>query len=203
MKRSNSNEYYRTLFDVAKPKEQILSELRDFVSKIQRKIPNSTLNLIGKYKIISASIYSDSSLLFPWEFVALVHRMEASSDEDKQIMNGGLWKDQSVGSIKVTSFIQSATLNIKEFFRKYRTNPKVVLASPESILYWCEAWNGWGYRNKGLHSPYIIGGIESPLYDMEGKYTKDGEFDSSAKTKQVGCAILLKHLSILGISSIK
>ena len=198
MKRSNSNEYYRTMFDLAEPTKETLPELQDFVSKIQKRVPNSTLNLIGRYQIIASSIYVGSTM-FPWEFVALIHRMEASSDEDKQIMNGGLWKDQSVGSIKVTSFTQSATLNIKEFFRKYRTSPKVVLASPESILYWCEAWNGWGYRNKNMHSPYIVAGT----LPVDGKFTEDGKFDPNANTKQVGCALLLKYLSMLNISTIQ
>jgi lysozyme family protein len=51
-----------------------------------------------------------------------------------------------------------------------------------------EQYNGLGYANKGLPSPYIWSGTDQYA---KGKYIADGKFDPNAVDKQLGCAGIL------------
>lgn len=64
----------------------------------------------------------------------------------------------------------------------------------EKTLYYCELFNGAGYNNRGLPSPYIWGGtnIQRP-----GKYIADGKWSSTAVDGQPGCAPILYMMSKL------
>ncbi len=52
-----------------------------------------------------------------------------------------------------------------------------------------EHYNGLGYRNKGLASPYVWSGTTTY---KGGKYVADGQFSASAFDKQLGVAVMLK-----------
>jgi lysozyme family protein len=64
------------------------------------------------------------------------------------------------------------------------------------VLYVLEGYNGFGYRSKGIRSPYLWS--FSNLYE-KGKYVADHQFDPNAVSKQVGSAVLLKLLSEGGL----
>jgi hypothetical protein len=49
-------------------------------------------------------------------------------------------------------------------------------------------YNGLGYANKGLPSPYVWAGTDQYT---TGKYVADGVFDPNAVDRQLGCAGLL------------
>jgi lysozyme family protein len=59
------------------------------------------------------------------------------------------------------------------------------------ILYLLEKYNGFGYRIKGLRTPYLWS--YSNLYST-GRYVADGVFDPNAVSKQCGAATMLKAL---------
>ncbi len=61
----------------------------------------------------------------------------------------------------------------------------------EKILYWSEAYNGWGPHNHGIPSGYIWGGTS---IQKRGKYTSDGHWDPNAWDQQLGCAAILKGM---------
>jgi lysozyme family protein len=65
------------------------------------------------------------------------------------------------------------------------------------MLYLLEKYNGFGYRNQGLQTPYLWS--FSKLY-QKGKYTADGCFDPEAVSKQCGAAVMLKALMNRGIA---
>lgn len=65
----------------------------------------------------------------------------------------------------------------------------------ERQLYELERYNGWGYLGKGVNSPYLWSG--TTLYGTLpniGKYVADGVWSSTAISKQVGAAAILKIL---------
>jgi hypothetical protein len=51
-----------------------------------------------------------------------------------------------------------------------------------------EQYNGLGYANRGLPSPYVWSGTDQYI---SGKYVRDGVYDPAAIDKQLGCAGLL------------
>lgn len=57
--------------------------------------------------------------------------------------------------------------------------------------YTFELYNGFGYRNKGLRSPYVWGGCS---LQQPGKYVADGKFDATVMDRQPGAAVLLATL---------
>jgi lysozyme family protein len=68
---------------------------------------------------------------------------------------------------------------------------KVAHWTVERALFVLEPYNGWGYRNRGLRSPYVWAGTNQ---QQPGKYVSDGVFDPSVMDTQLGCAGLLAAL---------
>ena len=65
-----------------------------------------------------------------------------------------------------------------------------------SALYQLECWNGKGYMNQGILSPYLWSGTNH--YTI-GKYSSDGNYDPILKDLQLGCVPILNGLQISGI----
>lgn len=61
----------------------------------------------------------------------------------------------------------------------------------ETMLYKAEAFNGFGYRGKGIRSPYLWGGTN---HQQRGKYVRDGVFDATVMDTQLGAAGVLFSL---------
>lgn len=62
-------------------------------------------------------------------------------------------------------------------------------------LYALEAWNGFGYANRGLASPYLWSKTQ---FYSKGLFVADGEFDPNAVDYNFGCVCLLKQLKAQG-----
>lgn len=62
--------------------------------------------------------------------------------------------------------------------------------SPEFIAFTLEKFNGFGYRNHGIPSPYLVGGSNK---QKRGKYVADGEYDATVMDPQTGGLTLLKQ----------
>jgi lysozyme family protein len=57
------------------------------------------------------------------------------------------------------------------------------------MLFLLEGYNGFGYRRRGVPTPYLWS--FSNLYES-GKFVLDGKFDPRAVSKQCGAALMLK-----------
>jgi len=129
----------------------------------------------------------------PWELVAVLHRRESDANFNTYLGNGeplnrvtrlvpkgrGPFKSFEAGAIDA---LQIDGLSSVKDWRL------------EKMLYYCEKFNGSGYNNRGLPSPYIWGGtnIQKP-----GKYVADGQFDPTKMDPQPGCAPILAAISRL------
>ena len=60
------------------------------------------------------------------------------------------------------------------------------------MLFKMEQFNGFGYRVKGINSPYLW---SFSNHYTKGKFTRDGFFDPNAVSKQIGAAVLLRRMS--------
>lgn len=129
----------------------------------------------------------------PWMLIAALHMREASFDFDTYLGNGqpldqvttlvpegrgpfSTWEEGAIDAIQYDGLDQVIDWRL------------------EKMLFHAEAYNGIGYHNKGLPSPYLwaLTTIQEP-----GKYTSDGDFDPSYLDTQPGVAGLLYAINRL------
>lgn len=68
---------------------------------------------------------------------------------------------------------------------------KVAEWSLERALYQLERYNGFGPRNRGIHTGYLWAGTN---HYARGKYVADGKWDPNHVDRQLGCAALMRAL---------
>lgn len=174
--RSISFNYYLNKFQTMKVLHSRLIETSDVTKKLLANKP-----------------YYDSierDVEVPWWFVGILHYMEANLNMDKQILNGQPWKKSTRQNGKTfgpyPSWHQSAIDALQ--------NDKIIGISNWSIantLRLAEVYNGLGYANRELDSPYLWAGTN---HEIIGKFDSDGEFNEKLKSKQIGFAPILAQL---------
>lgn len=130
----------------------------------------------------------------PWDIIACLHYRESSLDFKSVLHNG----EKIIGTDKKTKFVPKGKGPFKTWeesaidalLEKKYLFPKVWTIETE--LKFSEAFNGFGYRKKGLLSPYVWAGTNR--HSERGKYVADGKFDPNALEKQLGVVALLLHL---------
>lgn len=132
----------------------------------------------------------------PWWFVAVVHEREASQKWNTQLGQGDPLNKKSTHVPKGRGPFNTweegavdALVNCAPYASKNTD------WTPGGALTMLEKYNGLGYFNKGLPSPYIWAGTDQYI---KGKYVSDGNFDPNAVDQQLGCAGLLKFMGIFG-----
>jgi len=133
----------------------------------------------------------------PWQMVAVIHVREAGEQDVGRwqcVLHNG---EKIVGTGRVTRLVPAGRGPFKDWveaavdalqiqgFHKYTD------WSVARVLWALEPFNGYGYRNKGLRSPYLWA---STNHQQLGKYVRDGVFDPHVMDSQIGCAALLKYL---------
>jgi len=129
----------------------------------------------------------------PWFMIAVIHEREASQNWNTQLAEGDPLRRVSthvprgMGPFATWEAGAVAALEHEGF-------EHVIDWRLEKILFYLEAYNGWGYWAHGVPSPYLWGatGIQRP-----GKYVADGVWSSRALDQQLGCAALIKATSEL------
>jgi len=134
----------------------------------------------------------------PWQMVAVIHVREAGEQDigrwrcclhnGEAIIGKGTkthlvpagrgpfntWHEAAVDALKMKGFQNIPTWPVAR------------------VLWALEPYNGYGYRNKGLRSPYLWA---STNHQQRGKYVADGVFDPNVVDREIGCAALLKYLA--------
>ncbi len=135
----------------------------------------------------------------PWWFIGLIHGLEASFSFETHLHNGDPLTARTfrhppgrpaTGSPPFTwleSAVDALTLERLDGLTDW---------SLGAALDRLERYNGLGYRNRGLPSPYLWSFSNQYL---KGKFVADGKFDPEATSRQCGAATLLKRLADLGI----
>lgn len=134
----------------------------------------------------------------PWYFLGPIHALESSLNFKTHLHNGDPLSRRTVhvppgrpkdGEPPFT-WEASATdaMKLKNFDERGNW-------SVPAMLYRWEAYNGFGYRNKGLPTPYLWSFTNQ--YE-KGKYVADGKFDPNAVSRQCGAAALLRLMVNLG-----
>lgn len=133
----------------------------------------------------------------PWDFIAIIHNLECGLSFNKHLHNGDPLTRRTVlvpagrppGNPPFTfeeSAVDALTMQGKRFHLQTDW-------SLPATLFRLESYNGLGYLkfHPNVKSPYLWSG--SGHY-TRGKYVADGQWSSSAVSKQLGTALLLKEL---------
>ena len=154
----------------------------------------SVIDRINTNKATYISVAEQTNI--PWFFIASIHNMEASLNFKTHLHNGdpltartthvpsGRPKTGNPPFTWVESAIDSLT------FQGLTSNTDWSLSS---LLYHLEEYNGWGYRTKhpDVLSPYLW---SFSTHYISGKYVADGRWSSTARSDQVGAAVILRRL---------
>jgi lysozyme family protein len=146
---------------------------------------------VAKYLVAAKDQYKvvEAQTGVPWFFIAVVHERESSQDWMASLAQGDPWNKVSVhvpaGRGPFPSW-EAAAVDALVNCHPYAARNTVW--SVRGVLTMLESYNGFGYANKGIPSPYLWSGTDQY---KSGKYVRDGVFDANAVDKQLGCAGLL------------
>ncbi|MGZ5189941.1 MAG: hypothetical protein ACXWCZ_02915 [Flavisolibacter sp.] len=174
---------YQRLFDSCTIRSEKIGDVNECVNRI----------LAGKpeYETVAARTN------IPWYFIGIVHNMECSCRFNTHLHNGDP--------------LTKRTTHVPKGFPKNGNPPFSWADSAEDalklkslhtwndwtvpgVLFQLERYNGFGYRPRGINSPYLW---SFSNHYSRGKFTSDGIFDSNAISKQIGAAVLLRRMSEL------
>ena len=138
----------------------------------------------------------------PWFFIGANHGLEASYNFRAHLHNGDFplsartrqvpagrpkvwnppyaWEDSAKDALKLMGFSGKSDWTL------------------ERTLYRLEAYNGFGYRKRGVATPYLWS--FSNHYDA-GKFVSDGRWNPEARSQQCGAATTMKMLADAGAIS--
>jgi lysozyme family protein len=171
---------YETSFGTCTVKPEKRDEVEAIVTRIM------------KNRLAYEELEAASSV--PWYVIAVMHNMEAGGRFDRHLHNGDPLTRRTVNVPAARpvagkppfTFRQSALDALEYDGLTTWTNWSV-----PGILFRIEGFNGFGYRGKGVPTPYLWGGSN---HERPGKYVADGKWDPAAQTKQIGAAVLLRRL---------
>jgi len=146
---------------------------------------------VAKNLVAAKDIYLKISVKtgVPWYVIAVIHQRESGQRWDRSIAQGDRFDRPSIhvpkGRGPFSSFEEAAVdalVDCAPYASKWTD------WSAGGCLTLLELYNGLGYANKGLPSPYIWSGTNQY---KSGKYVSDGVFDPNVVDTQLGCAVIL------------
>ena len=130
----------------------------------------------------------------PWWFIAVVHQREASQSWEANLAQGDPWNKVSThvpaGRGPFKSW-EDAAVDALTKCPPYASRNKDW--TPGGALTMLEQYNGLGYANRNVPSPYLWSGTDQYT---KGKYVADHVYDPNVVDLQLGCAGLLKFMGI-------
>jgi lysozyme family protein len=128
----------------------------------------------------------------PWPLVAVIHEREASGSWLANIANGDPWNHVTIhvprGRGPFASWDAAALDALTNCAPYAARNTDWSIGGALTLL---EEYNGLGYAELGLPSPYIWASTDQYV---KGKYIADGHFDPDVVDTQLGCAAILQQM---------
>jgi len=172
----------------------------DLISQINSIDTNKFSKNIKRFKEIyetNKKTYEEISRKtgIPPELVAAIHYRESSCDFNTYFHNGdplGKPTTHVPRGIYFDNFVDSA---VDALMKKSEIRDQYGLTSDSNdiaaMMAFAEKYNGLGYYNKGLVSPYVFSGTNAY---KKGKYVADGKFDPNVVDAQPGVYLLITSL---------
>lgn len=130
----------------------------------------------------------------PWFFIAVVHSLEGNLSFRTHLHNGDSLTERTVRVPKgrpVSGRPPFTWEASAEDALRYEGLTQWGDWTVPGLLFKLELYNGWGYRKKGVRSPYLW---SFSNHYASGKYVRDGVYDPKAVSAQIGAAVLLRRL---------
>ena len=142
-----------------------------------------------------------AELKIPWWFIACVHLLESSFNFGTHLHNGDSLKDRTFRVPAGRPEAGDPPFTWEESAKDALERRFAGLTdwSLARSLYRWEAYNGFGYRSRGVPTPYLWS--MSTIY-TRGKFIGDGVFSATAVSKQCGAAALLRALVETGADDV-
>lgn len=134
------------------------------------------------------------SLLIPWQFIAVVHYMECNFSFLHHLHNGDPLTKRTVRVPVGRPVKGKPPFKFEESAIDALTYQGLHLEKNWGIanmLFKLEAYNGYGYRAKGINSPYLWAGSS---HYTKGKYIADHVYSKTAVSTQIGSALILRGI---------
>ena len=176
--------FYRTT-------ENRISQISDFMPSYSYEIQRF-LDAFEQNREIYVTISERTNV--PIEIIAIIHYRENTTD----YLNGNFKIDITNGTdhpdYTDNQFIEQAE-NVfnRKYFQRFLNKYSLYPGTNDVIgmLCYMEVYNGLGYYESGILSPYIYSG--TPLYES-GKYTEDHVYEQDTEDQQMGAYYLLLAL---------
>lgn len=175
----------------------IIDNYADMYSKLKIYQPNETDKIaatIDNNKDKYQSVVKGTNI--PWQLIGAIHYRESNFNFSTHIANGDSLLHRT---INVPSGIIP---NVKPPYTWQQSAKYTILIYKHwNTFHWdignlldnAEAYNGLGYRKKGLPSPYLWSASQ---YYTCGKYIKDGIYNPKKIDAQIGVAPILKVMGV-------
>lgn len=138
----------------------------------------------------------------PWHVVGLIHVLESSGSFATHLHNGDPLTARTVrvpkgrpkrGQPPFTWEESASDALVFDGLHRWKD------WSLPGTLFVLERFNGFGYRNKGIHSPYLW---SFSKHYTKGKFVADGVFSATAVSNQCGAAVLLFRMVTRGLTKV-
>jgi lysozyme family protein len=149
---------------------------------------NNCISGINRYLAVSKIVH------IPWEILAVIHKMEGACNFNAVMHNG----ERIIGTGRKTILVpkgrgpfatwEESCIDAIGVESKRPVGFKFDIAN---TLYYLTMFNGFGYENKGINTPYLWSYTN---HYTKGKYVSDGKYDPNAASKQCGAVPVLKAL---------
>ncbi|NOT51433.1 MAG: hypothetical protein HOP10_09175 [Chitinophagaceae bacterium] len=171
---------YQQLFDTCVISSTKKAEIEGLVSKIV------------KNKARYVAVTQNTNV--PWVFTGIIHCMESGLNFNTHLHNGDPLSARTTHvpagrpASGTPPFTWEASAADALTFVGLTSWTDWSVAG---MLYRFEKYNGFGYRSRGINSPYLW---SYSNHYKKGKFTGDGKFDPAAVSKQCGAVVLLKSI---------
>ena len=153
---------------------------------------------VGSRIVANRARYESIQVGVPWYLIGVIHEREASGRFDRHLANGDPLTSRTVNAPAGRPVIGSPPFTWEDAARDALIHNGIARrlnGTLEAMLDALERYNGLGYRNRNVLSPYIWG---ATTRQQPGKYIKDGIFDPTVMDTQIGCAAILMWLADRG-----
>jgi len=135
-----------------------------------------------------------SKLNIPWYFIGIIHYLEGNANFKTHLHNGDPLTARTVNDPKGRPKTGNPPFTWQDSATDALLQKKLDQWTDWSIpgiLYRLEGYNGYGYRQFNINTPYLWS--YSNQY-TKGKYVRDSEFSATAVSKQCGAAVILRRM---------